>query len=159
MTEHTDPDGRRSGTEHSSLRDRVPDSLQPFLLVSEYVGLRAQQVPRKYIVAGAAAFALMIVASNPAAAQEFCEDPAGQLLINVETLLVNYGTMIIVLGFLIGVGMWALTPFFAGQSAIGLGMILLAFGAAIAFVVGTQFFGMTFEAANVGGQTCSTVIE
>jgi hypothetical protein len=116
------------------------------------------QVPTAYLAAGTAIGLLVIIASTPAAAQEFCDDPAGQLLISIETMLINYGTMLLFLAFLIGVAMWALTPIFAGQSAIGLGMILLSFGAAIAFVVGTQFFGMTFEIAGAGGQSCSTVL-
>ena len=116
------------------------------------------RVPTRYVAAGVALFLLMVIASTPAAAQEFCDDPAGQLLISIETMLINYGTMLLFLAFLIGVAMWALTPIFAGQSAIGLGMILLSFGAAIAFVVGTQFFGMTFEIAGAGGQSCSTVL-
>lgn len=116
------------------------------------------RIPTQYIAAGAALLLLVIVATTPAAAQEFCDDPAGQLLISIETMLINYGTTLLFLAFLIGVVMWGLTPIFAGQSAIGLGMVLLSFGAAIAFVVGTQFFGMTFEIAGAGGQSCSSVL-
>lgn len=120
---------------------------------------RLSRLPRAYVMAGAALVVLLIIGSSPAAAQEFCDDPAGQLLISIETMLINYGTMLLFLAFLIGIAMWALTPIFAGQSAIGLGMVLLAFGAAIAFVVGTQFFGMTFEIAGAGGESCSTVLD
>jgi hypothetical protein len=120
---------------------------------------RISRVPTQYVAAGAAMVLLLIIATTPAAAQEFCDDPAGELLISIETMLINYGTMLLFLAFLIGVAMWALTPIFAGQSAIGLGMVLLSFGAAIAFVVGTQFFGMTFEIAGAGGESCSTVLD
>lgn len=87
------------------------------------------RVPTQYIAAGTAFLLLVIVATTLAAAQEFCDDPAGQLLIAIETMLINYGTTLLFLAFLIGVAMWGLTPIFAGQSAIGLTMVLLSFGA------------------------------
>ncbi|WP_238532939.1 hypothetical protein [Halalkalicoccus jeotgali] len=142
--------------EDESIDDQPP--LHPLIARLMNVFQNPTRVPTAYLAAGTAIGLLVIIASTPAAAQEFCDDPAGQLLISIETMLINYGTMLLFLAFLIGVAMWALTPIFAGQSAIGLGMILLSFGAAIALVVGTQFFGMTFEIAGAGGQSCSTVL-
>ena len=120
---------------------------------------RCSKIPTQYVAAGIALVVLLVIATTPAAAQEYCDDPAGELLVAIETMLINYGTTLLFLAFLIGVAMWGLTPIFAGQSAIGLTMVLLSFGAAIAFVVGTQFFGMTFEIAGAGGESCSGVVE
>lgn len=119
----------------------------------------ASEIPTGYVAAGVALLLLLVVATTPVAAQEYCDDPAGELLVAIETMLINYGTTLLFLAFLIGVAMWGLTPIFAGQSAIGLTMVLLSFGAAIAFVVGTQFFGMTFEIAGAGGESCSGVVD
>lgn len=127
--------------------------------LSDRFKVEASKIPTQYVAAGVALALLLVIATTPAAAQEYCDDPAGQLLIAIETMLINYGTTLLFLAFLIGVAMWGLTPIFAGQSAIGLTMVLLSFGAAIAFVVGTQFFGMTFEIAGAGGESCSSVIE
>ncbi|MFC6906993.1 hypothetical protein [Halalkalicoccus tibetensis] len=120
---------------------------------------RCSRIPTQYVAVGVALVVLLVIATTPAAAQEYCDDPAGELLVAIETMLINYGTTLLFLAFLIGVAMWGLTPIFAGQSAIGLTMVLLSFGAAIAFVVGTQFFGMTFEIAGAGGESCSSVVE
>lgn len=150
-----------SSTDDTPLEDEPTDeqALSHSLIARVVESLQGlTRVPTAYLAAGTAIGFLLIIASTPVAAQQFCDDPAGQLLISIETMLINYGTMLLFLAFLIGVAMWALTPIFAGQSAIGLGMILLSFGAAIAFVVGTQFFGMTFEIAGAGGQSCSTVL-
>ncbi|WP_245998742.1 hypothetical protein [Halalkalicoccus subterraneus] len=150
-----------SSTDNTPPEGETTDSHRPLQSLITRIARLLQgstRVPTAYLAAGSAIGLLVIIASTPAAAQEFCDDPAGQLLISIETMLINYGTMLLFLAFLIGVAMWALTPIFAGQSAIGLGMILLSFGAAIAFVVGTQFFGMTFEIAGAGGQSCSTVL-
>lgn len=138
-------------------RERVGERLLPVALFGQLLTERWKAIPRHYRIGAFAALVVLVIGSNPAAAQEFCDDPAGTLLVDIETMLLNYGTLIIFLGFLIGVAMWALTPIFVGQSAIGLGMVLISFGAAIAYVVGTQFFGMTFEAAGAT-ESCSTVI-
>lgn len=148
---------------NSKLDTPAPDSKQSenrsqSHTIGSTLSASLSRIPTQYVAAGSALLLLLIIATTPAAAQEFCDDPAGQLLISIETMLLNYGTTLLFLAFLIGVAMWALTPIFAGQSAIGLGMVLLSFGAAIAFVVGTQFFGMTFEIAGAGGQSCSSVL-